>query len=265
MPTTINPSDQTITQYNIQTGGASNLLNNVAPSATSGVPVISQGAASQPVFGTAVVAGGGTGAVTLTGILTGNGTSAVTANAVTQHGVLIGGASNAASSLGVASTGTVLAGATGADPAFTATPAVTSITFGAGSALSTYVTASWTPAIKFGGASVGVTYNVQVGQYTQIGNVVHFNCDIQLSSKGSSTGNVSITGLPVNSGSECDIPIGYMANTTLTALYTNIFAQINGSGTFAIYQVGSGQAVTALTDVQCANSTVISFTGIYFT
>lgn len=66
MPTTINPSDQTITQYNIQTGGASNLLNNVAPSATSGVPVISQGAASQPVFGTAVVAGGGTGATSFT-------------------------------------------------------------------------------------------------------------------------------------------------------------------------------------------------------
>lgn len=54
MATTINPSDQTITQYNVQTGGASNLLNNVAPSATSGVPVISQGAAAQPVFGTAV-------------------------------------------------------------------------------------------------------------------------------------------------------------------------------------------------------------------
>ncbi len=66
MPTTINPSDQSITQYNIQTGGASNLLNNVAPSATSGVPFISQGSSSQPVFGTAVVAGGGTGNTTFT-------------------------------------------------------------------------------------------------------------------------------------------------------------------------------------------------------
>lgn len=65
---------------------------------------------------------------TLTGVLTGNGASAVTANAVTQHGVLIAAASNAVSSLAVASTGTVLAGSTGADPAFTATPSVTSIT-----------------------------------------------------------------------------------------------------------------------------------------
>ncbi len=65
MAITINPSNQTITQYNIQTGGASNLLNNVAPSSTSGVPVISQGASSQPIFGTAVVAGGGTGQTSL--------------------------------------------------------------------------------------------------------------------------------------------------------------------------------------------------------
>lgn len=55
-----------ITQYNVLTGGASNVPNSVAPSATSGVPLISQGASSQPVFGTAVVAGGGTGNTTFT-------------------------------------------------------------------------------------------------------------------------------------------------------------------------------------------------------
>lgn len=120
-----------ITQYNVLTGGASNAPNSVAPSATSGVPVISQGAAAQPIFGTAVVAGGGTGATTLTGVLTGNGTSAVTANAITQHGVLIAGASNAVANLAVAATGTVLAGSTGADPAFTGSPSVSgSVTAG---------------------------------------------------------------------------------------------------------------------------------------
>ena len=50
----------------MQTGGASGTLNNVAPSSTSGVPVISQGASSQPIFGTAVVAGGGTGDTSFT-------------------------------------------------------------------------------------------------------------------------------------------------------------------------------------------------------
>jgi len=36
-----------ITQYNVITGGASNAPNSVAPSATSGVPLISQGSSSQ--------------------------------------------------------------------------------------------------------------------------------------------------------------------------------------------------------------------------
>jgi hypothetical protein len=41
-------------------------LASIAPSATSGVPLISQGASANPAFGTAVVAGGGTGAATFT-------------------------------------------------------------------------------------------------------------------------------------------------------------------------------------------------------
>lgn len=97
------------TQYNVQVGGATtSTLASIAPSATSGVPLISQGASSNPAYGTAVVAGGGTGAVTLTGVLTGNGTSAVTANAITQYAPVIGGASNAVASTTVGTAGQVL-------------------------------------------------------------------------------------------------------------------------------------------------------------
>lgn len=51
----------TVTNHSLLVGGASNALTSVAPSATSGVPVISQGSGVDPTFGTAVVAGGGTG------------------------------------------------------------------------------------------------------------------------------------------------------------------------------------------------------------
>jgi hypothetical protein len=69
--TTINSSTgqlgvQALTQYNVVTGGASNAVNLIAPSATSGVPFISQGSSSQPTYGTAVVAGGGTGDTSFT-------------------------------------------------------------------------------------------------------------------------------------------------------------------------------------------------------
>jgi len=77
MPTTINPSGQTITQYNVQSGGASNLLNNIAPSATSGIPLVSQGVAAQPIFSTVGVAGGGTGVTSFTpyAVITGGTTA----------------------------------------------------------------------------------------------------------------------------------------------------------------------------------------------
>lgn len=68
------------TQYNILTGGASNTVNSVAPSSTSGVPVISQGSSSQPVFGTAAVAGGGTGSTTASGARTNLGVPALAGN-----------------------------------------------------------------------------------------------------------------------------------------------------------------------------------------
>lgn len=59
-------SGVTTTQYNVQVGATANGLTSVAPSATSGVPLISQGNAANPTFGTAVVAGGGTGSTSFT-------------------------------------------------------------------------------------------------------------------------------------------------------------------------------------------------------
>jgi hypothetical protein len=51
-----------VTAHNILIGGStSQVLVNVAPSATSGVALISQGASADPAYGVVVVAGGGTG------------------------------------------------------------------------------------------------------------------------------------------------------------------------------------------------------------
>ena len=60
-------SETAMTQYNLLTGGANaQSINQIAPGSTSGVPLISQGASAYPIYGTAVVAGGGTGLNTLT-------------------------------------------------------------------------------------------------------------------------------------------------------------------------------------------------------
>ncbi len=55
-----------LTAHYIPIGNGTSAITLLAPSATSGIPLISQGAASDPAYGTAVVAGGGTGNTTFT-------------------------------------------------------------------------------------------------------------------------------------------------------------------------------------------------------
>jgi hypothetical protein len=71
----------TATQFNLLVGGASNAVVSVAPGATAGIPIISNGASANPGPGTAIVAGGGTGATTFTahGLIVGEGASAFAA------------------------------------------------------------------------------------------------------------------------------------------------------------------------------------------
>jgi len=88
----------TVTQHDVLIGAASNGITSVAPSATSGVPLISQGASADPAFGTVVVAGGGSGATTfnidgvvISGTTT---TSALAALTLTNGQIVIGSTSN---------------------------------------------------------------------------------------------------------------------------------------------------------------------------
>ena len=247
-------------------------LTSVTPSATSGVPLISGGSSANPSFGTVVVAGGGTGAVTLTGVLTGNGTSAVTASAVTQYAVLVGGASNAVGSVADVATGAVLvSGGTSANPAFSTTPTVTSITFGAGSALSTYVagtSGSWTPAFAIGGSASGFTYGTQIGNYTQIGNVVFFTMECVCVNKGSGTGNLTITGWPVAFLSTIyEAPVTEYSGITLAG-YTTFSLQPTGATSITnVKASGSGETASAVstTNATLANGMYIVASGHYFT
>ena len=74
-------TQSTITQYSTLVAGASNAIVSVSPSATAGVPLVSAGSSASPVFGTTVVAGGGTGLATLTAY-------ALLAGGTTSTGVL---------------------------------------------------------------------------------------------------------------------------------------------------------------------------------
>ena len=61
-----------------------------------------------------------------------------------------------------------------------------------------YEIGTWTPTIDFGGGSTGVAYAYQEGAYTKIGRHVIAHAYLDLTSKGSSSGQIRFGGLPFN-------------------------------------------------------------------
>jgi len=68
--------------------------------------------------------------------------------------------------------------------------------YSAANTLDDYEEGTFTPTIEFGGASVGLTYALQGGYYTKVGQSVTFSCYFVLSTKGTSAGTAVIKGLP---------------------------------------------------------------------
>lgn len=106
-------------------------------------------------------------------------------------------------------------------------------------ALDDYEEDVWTPAIAFGGGTTGITYGARAGWYIKIGKMVFFGGTLALTSKGSSVGNATLTGLPFpsentanhNAGMHVTRPLnftgatevtgGIAANSSQVSLYTS--------------------------------------------
>lgn len=52
---------------------------------------------------------------------------------------------------------------------------------------------TYTPELLIGGASTGITYSTQIGEYYEIGNMIFGNLHIKLSSKGALSGSLTVT------------------------------------------------------------------------
>lgn len=130
---------------------------------------------------------------------------------------------------------------------------------------------TFTPNIAFGGASVGVTYTSHAGEYFKIGRLVVYSVIIQLSSKGSSTGNATITGLPFASDgfswSAFAQVVGVASPAGLSTAQT-IYVSLNGASSLGIFgQFVSPTAglttVATVTNVECTNTSSFFVTGSY--
>jgi hypothetical protein len=114
--------------------------------------------------------------------------------------------------------------------------------------LNWYEEGTWTPVLRFGGGTTGITYTTQQGRYTRVGRTVTIRFEITLSSKGSSTGEADITGLPFAAANLNAMSVYLYSNFLLT--YKVGIAYCNGSTINEIAANGTA----AFTDVQFTNT-----------
>ena len=131
--------------------------------------------------------------------------------------------------------------------------------------LDDYEEGTWTPAITFGGNAVGVTYSASNSAfYTKIGNRVYVTGYLILTSKGSSTGAVSITGLPFTSANSfaATAPVVFYPDAvTYSGMITPVI--VRNTTTISCNQTSILGVQSVLTDTNFANGSNIAFSASY--
>ena len=131
--------------------------------------------------------------------------------------------------------------------------------------LSDYEEGTFTPVLLFGGGNTSMTYGSQVGRYTKVGNRVYISIYTYPSNKGSSTGAVTISGLPFTSNATSGvIPALSVWLTTFTfGVSINPTARIVPSATSVqMYFMNTGTAAT-MADTQVNVNSEFVVAGFY--
>jgi len=135
----------------------------------------------------------------------------------------------------------------------------------AANALDDYEEGTWTMGVSFGGASVGVTTSYNTGTYTKIGRQVTLSGLLQLTSKGSSTGQARITGLPFTiTNSVTNYSAATLRFTNVT--FANQFQAYGplSSTTIQFEELTEAGVVSDLNDANFSNSSDIILSFTYF-
>lgn len=129
--------------------------------------------------------------------------------------------------------------------------------------LDDYEEGSFTPSLKFGGASVGMTYGTQQGHYTKIGRQVFISIKIVLTAKGSSTGDATISGLPFTASSN-NATADAVSFLTTTSVGNTMMLTMSGSVSEISLQFGSVGGLIPLTHSNINNTTTLTMSFAYF-
>lgn len=157
--------------------------------------------------------------------------------------------------------GNLIIGTSGKGIDFSATPGT-----GTSELLNDYEEGTWTPVLRFGGATTGITYiaGYQNGLYTKIGSQVTLTGVIYLSSKGSATGTATLIGLPYATANIDGAQSAFALQMYDIDISVYPGANVDKSTTNAyFYQTAANGAVSLLTDANFKNSSYMQFSLTY--
>lgn len=129
--------------------------------------------------------------------------------------------------------------------------------------LDDYEEGTFTPTLRFGGASVGITYSVQSGTYTKTGRVVVAQVKITLTAKGSSTGIAQIAPLPFTAQAQ-DFHGSVSFYSAMSGLSNNVLPYVSASSAVITLTTGGAAAAAFLAETNFTNTTNLELTVSYF-
>ena len=132
-------------------------------------------------------------------------------------------------------------------------------------ALDDYEEGEWTMGVSFGGGTTGITYSANTGTYTKIGRQVTVNGYLALTSKGSSTGDAQITGLPFTVGSSTanySVPSLWLDDITFANVYSG-YGVVNDTK-LDLFEFTEAGVFSSLTNADFADTSRIMISFTYF-
>lgn len=132
---------------------------------------------------------------------------------------------------------------------------------------SQFVSGTFTPSLQFGGASTGITYDNVYGRYQVIGGLCFYSVIMDLSSKGSATGNAEITGFPMpayrfpSQAQPGTSSLIVFQTSGLTHSFTGYFRHTTATDFVMRLTTGIG---TILQETDFLNSSIVITSGFYF-
>lgn len=126
--------------------------------------------------------------------------------------------------------------------------------------LDDYEEGTFTPTLLLGGASVGMTFSTQTGEYTKKGREVTAIINLTLSAKGSSTGSVTVGSLPFTSGVNSPIAVRFR---DLSFADTLVGYVGDGTTIINVQEVTNSGVITNTSDANLSSTSSLMIKVVY--